>query len=350
MDGTMNDQRAQSATDTAVEERVRECLRNFYGLEGRLQRLPGENLNFLVTVASDPNTHIERYVFKIVDEHMPPEVVELELAAMEHAATGGFEPRLPRTYKNKNGNYETRIKLPINAGSEKDFRSRIIEFLHGTDLSSKTDISINLLENVGETVAMFARAVRDFDHPAARRNHRWNLAESLQHVDKIRFIEAPEKRELAVRAFERFRSFQPRLADLPWQFIHGDAYDENLLVEGDRVVGLVDFGDCCRNPTVCDLAICLAYLMNRGEDPLANARAVLRGYTAVRSLTAAEREALYPLVGARVAVSLCVANARKRIDPLNPNWFGGEARTWEWLKRLDALGQEAFLRGLNAET
>jgi hypothetical protein len=73
-----------------IEQTVRECLATNYGLGGRLERLPGENLNFLVTEIGN-----KKHIFKIVDEHMPPDVVAMEFSAIEYAIQGGFRPRLP---------------------------------------------------------------------------------------------------------------------------------------------------------------------------------------------------------------------------------------------------------------
>ena len=92
-----------------IEEAVRECLATHYRLSGQLERLPGENLNFLVTDQGN-----KKHVFKIVDKDMPPEVVAMEFAAIEHAIRGGFGPRLPRIIENSSGNIETRIQLPLN--------------------------------------------------------------------------------------------------------------------------------------------------------------------------------------------------------------------------------------------
>lgn len=324
----------------AIEEAARQCLAANYGIAGELTRLPGENLNFLVTTAGN-----RKYVFKIVDEHMPATVVELEFAAIAHARKAGFGPRMPGIVQNRYRKIETGINLPIKG----EFRSRIIEFINGTDLSLITDISEKLLRNVGRTVAAFAHSMEGFEHPAARRNHRWNLADSLQHRDEVASIPEPEKRALLEWAFDTFRAARPAFDELPWQFIHGDAHDENLLVEDDRVVGLIDFGDACRNPTVADLAICLTYLMMRGDDPLAVARTILGGYESVRPLSATERDVLYPMICGRLAVSLCIANARKRIDPHNPNWFGGEGRTWRWLQELAELSCNGFQAGLSRQ-
>ena len=81
--------------------------------------------------------------------------------------------------------------------------------------------------------------------------------------------------------------------------------------------------------------------MMRG-DPLRIAQVIVEAYREVRSLSTAETQCLYPLICGRLAVSLCIANERKAIDPHNPNWFGGEGRTWLLLDRFRALGQPAF--------
>jgi Ser/Thr protein kinase RdoA (MazF antagonist) len=296
-----------------LEQTAAECLAANYGVSGQLERLPGENLNFLVAIDG-----IKKYVFKIVDEHMPPAVVEMEFAAIEHALRGGFQPRLPKIIENRYGNIETGIKLPLNGL----YRARLIEFIDGKDLSVGSDISENILRNVGSTVAGFNLVMRDFHHPAAYRNHRWNLAEAAQHRDKIGLLAEREKRELLAWAYSVWEAAREHLNGLPWQFIHGDAHDENILMYGERVAGLIDFGDCCHNPTVCDLATCLTYLMMRG-DPQRIVQLIVQGYRAVRPLSAAEAQCLYPLVCGRLAISLCIANERKTIDPNNPNWFGG---------------------------
>jgi Ser/Thr protein kinase RdoA (MazF antagonist) len=151
---------------------------------------------------------------------------------------------------------------------------------------------------------------------------------------------------LLIRAFAAWNHAKGALSAVPWQFIHGDAHHENILVEDERVIGLIDFGDCCYNPAVCDLAICVAYLMMRGDDPLQIAGTILEGYQGVRPLSKTELALLYPLVCARLAVSVCVANKRKTIDPDNPNWFGGEGATWRLLGRLQDVGAEAFDLGV----
>ena len=69
---------------------------------------------------------------------------------------------------------------------------------------------------------------------------------------------------------------------LPHSLIHGDANDENVLVDRGRVTGLIDFGDCLRNPTVCDLAIALTYALLELPDPLGAGAEIVGAYHEVR--------------------------------------------------------------------
>ena len=326
-------------TERDLYETVRASLAANYGIEGNLERLPGENLNLLVT-----DTRNIKYVLKIVDEHMPPPVVAMEHAAMEHAVKAGFSLHLPRIIETRQGAIETGIQLHKNVLN----RARLIEFLDGTGMSDLTDISDNLLLDLGKTLAEFDQAMRDFEHPAAHRNHRWNLAQAEQHESKVSLVEDLAKRQLLAWAFALWQESKPRLTALPWQFIHGDAHDENVLVEAGRVSGLIDFGDCCFNPTVCELAICMTYLMMRRDDSLHVARLLTEGYQRLRSLSVAELDMVYPLVCARLAVSVCVANKRKTIDPDNPNWFGGEGAAWRMLGQLQGIGPKPFGLALRA--
>jgi len=105
-------------------------------------------------------------------------------------------------------------------------------------------------------------------------------------------------------------------------------------MEGDRVVGLVDFGDSCFNPTICELGVCLPYMMMGREDPLHIAADIVAGYHQASPLSRQERAVLLPLICGRLAVSVSVAADRRRIDPDHLNWFDGDAEAWSLLQYL----------------
>jgi len=307
------------------------CLRDHYGIKGSLSRLEGENINYLV-LANDG----ERYVLKIVDEHLPSEVVAMEYAAVEYAISSGFRLNLPQIIRNLNNKLESGIEIRIN----RRYRAILFSYIDGNILESLTDISKNLTENIGNFLALFDLSMVGFDHPAADRSHRWNLTEVDQHEDKIELIKDPGRRELLAWAFHRWSAgAKPKLPALPHQVIHGDANGGNILVDGERVTGLLDFGDCCFNPTICELAICLPYMMMDRENPLEIGANIAAAYHAIRPLSEAEVSVLLPLVCGRLAVTVSVAAERRQIESGHPGWYISEEGAWDLLQILPGVAK-----------
>ena len=322
----MNQDVNNKSNPDRYEQEVLRCLRDHYRIEGHISRLMGENLNYLVS--SDTG---ERFIFKIVDDDMPPEIVAMENEAIEHAISAGFHVNLPRILKNRHGEIETGITFRTNIS----YRARILVYIDGSVLETASDISINLIRNLGKMLAEFDLSMKDFDHPVAHRNHRWNLAEAGQHRAKLALIEGSGRRELLTWAFDLWTTrAQPVLSALPHQFIHGDAHGENILVKGDRVTGLVDFGDCCFNPVICELGVCLPYMMMGREDPLKIAIGIVAAYHDIRPLTGVELAVLAPLICGRLAVTVSVAAERMNIDPHRPGWFEDNEQAWNLLQFL----------------
>ena len=313
-----------------IENIVLKCLADSYGISGSLERLSGENLNYLLSTLDG-----ERFVVKIVDDDMPPEVVEMEFDALEYAISVGFSLKLPRIVRNKNRNIETGMNIRINSL----YRLRLLTFIDDINLDTMSNISDILLKNIGISVASYNLAMQGFDHPAAKRSHRWNLIEAGRHRDKILMVNDTDKQALLAWGFDTWQQSEIKLKSLPWQFIHGDMNPENILVRGDRVTGLVDFGDSCFNPVICDLAICLAYIMMDRADPLETAVTVTRAYHEIRPLAEAELSVIYPLICGRLATTIAVSTSRRRIDPDNPNWFGEEEPTWGLLEKLRDISE-----------
>ena len=323
--------------EETMEEIILQCLLDHYGIQGSVARLPGENLNYLVSSMDGG-----RFVFKVVDDDMPPAIVVMENEIIEHAISRGLGLSLPRILKNRGGNIETRIKIRRNTKN----RSRLIEFISGNLLDDMSDISLKTRKNLGISLAEFDLVMQDFDHAAAHRNHRWNLAEAGQHRPKLALIEEPARRELLGWAFDLWANgAKPRLSELPHQIIHGDAHGENILMSGNRLVGLVDFGDCCFNPTICELGVCLHYMMMGRDQPEQIAIDIVSAYHGIRPLSREECAVILPLICGRLAVTVSVAAERRRIDPSHPNWFSGDEESWGLLQYLfdKGYGRESEL-------
>ena len=312
-----------------LEEKTGEVLFRYYGLEGDLFRLGGENLNYRLSTPAG-----EKYVLKIVGDNSSPESADLEFKLLEHARNADFPIRLPFIIKNYSKQTETRINLPI-LGLD---RLRLISFIDGEMLENISDISTDLLKSVGKSLAMFDKAIEDFDHPAAHLGHDWELLHAGRQQQKLPAVDDLELREQLAWAFDLWRDVRDDLPDLPHQVIHGDANKENILVAGESVVGLVDFGDACYNPRICELAICLAYVMMDRDDPMAAAAVVIEAYTDEIELSEEELAVLFPLVCGRLAVSICMATSRKFENPENTNWFVSLEPASRLLRQLHDIG------------
>ncbi len=296
-------------------------VQSHYGLSGEFERLAGENENYCLRTDDGG-----RFVLKICGG-VGPAATELENEAVETLAAALPDLRLPTSVPSSTGS-------PVVSCSEGK-EARLLEFVEGTPWLEAGEPSAERCRALGSTLAQVALGLADLNSEAADRSHRWDLAAAALHRRHVGWIEDLDRRRVVDQAFQTFAAAWSSLGEfLPRGVIHGDANDENVLVEGDRIVGLLDFGDCLENPLICELAIALAYVMQRTAEPWKVAAHVVEGYHTLRPLQESEREALFPLILGRLAVTLTTCSERRRIDATRESWFASEEPAWKLLSRL----------------
>ncbi|MEO0558885.1 MAG: aminotransferase class III-fold pyridoxal phosphate-dependent enzyme [Bacteroidota bacterium] len=302
-------------------------LEQTYGMQvSAMSRLPGENENHLVTT-----TDGTRFVFKLAEADTTPEWIDAEHAMAEAASELAIAvPRIVPTTRGE--------RAPVISRTDGSARpGRLLEFVDGTMWGEALPPSDALLRNTGRHIARLATTLGPLDLPPARRTHRWDLTAAGDLRGGVALINRPDRVRLVEHAFRLWAAAQQDLATVPIGLIHSDLNDENVLVEADRVVGILDFGDALVNPLVCDLAIALAYLLLDVPDPLAAGAQVVAGYHAERPLTPTEAELLFPLMCSRLAVSLVIAAERRQLDPDREAWFVTEEPAWRALEQYAIL-------------
>ena len=112
------------------------------------------------------------------------------------------------------------------------------------------------------------------------RNYTWDISRASEANDNLKHILNHERRRIAGYFLLQFDTeVLPQIHRLRHAYIHNDANDYNVLVQGNRVSGLIDFGDMVYTALINNLAIACTYAMLNEEDPLAVAASIVRDTT-----------------------------------------------------------------------
>jgi Ser/Thr protein kinase RdoA (MazF antagonist) len=130
--------------------------------------------------------------------------------------------------------------------------------------------------------------------------------------------------------------------------IHGDANDYNVVVRNGKVAGFLDFGDSVHSATVCDLAIAMTYAVLDQPDPISAAAIIASSYHRVLRLTPPEIDALYPLMVARLCMSVC-HSAHNAIAKSGDSYqLVSAAPAWALLERVADVRFESAIAAFRA--
>ena len=311
--------------------------RDAYGLEVTASPLPSErDQNFLLTTAAG-----ERYVLKIANASEERAMLEAQNAAMAHVSRRvTFCPRV----------ISTRAGETIGAAGGGHF-VRLVTYLPGVPLARVAGPEkAGLHQALGNAIGDIDAALADFDHPAMHRDFHWDLANAErvidEHLPKVRdHIERALVARVAASSLSIVKTNQ---ASLRYSVIHNDANDWNVLVDGDRIAGLIDFGDMVHSWTVADPAIAFAYAVLDHPDPLDVAVSFIRGYQNAWPLREAELAALMPLVNLRLCMSACIAAWQRQQRPDDEYLRVSQAPIRRTLPVLAAIPADAALNWRNS--
>lgn len=273
----------------------------YFGIQASARELPSErDQNFLLAARDG-----EKFVLKIANVHEKPAVLEAQNAIMSHLVAQGVE-FCPRVVPALSGEQIATVD---------DHLVRVLTYLPGEPLATVESPSRELLHDLGRKLGRLSRALVGFEYVAAHREFHWDLANGPQVIDQFGpQINTDWLRELVIKYR---KNLCLSVAELRRSVIHGDANDYNVLVDRDRVIGLVDFGDMVYSYTVGELAIAIAYVILGKSDPHVAAMPVIEGYEREFPLTKDERDALWPLVKLRLCMSVCIAAQQQQQQPEN---------------------------------
>jgi len=281
-----------------------------YGVAAVAERLPSEFDDTFRLVGDDG----ARWLLKVGADRAATGGVGFQTALLLHLAA--VAPALP----------VQRVVAALDGRPELTLRGRPVRMTSWLDgrLLGAGGTSAGLRRDIGRTLARLNVALRGFAHPSAGRTHRWDL----QRFGSLRplLLELPEGgRAGLAECLDRFDAVvAPRLAGLATQVIHTDFHGENLLTDGARVTGILDFGDALTGPAAMDVGVAACYQLGvggPGEDLLAPALEVVSGYHQADPLSGLDVQLVGEFMVARVAARIIVSQAHAARDPGNAGYL-----------------------------
>src|SRR5690349_513994 len=315
-----------------TEVEAARLAQELYGLEAAARALPGEyDDNFQLTAADGRAS-----VLKVMHPAREPSFIDLQCNALVHLAERAVHLPLPRVLPNRKG----KLFSEITAADGSKRLAWLLGFLKGTVLAEVRPHAPELLRDLGRFLGEMDAALQSFEHPAAHRELKWDSSRAGWLKEFIPEIEGAERRALVDKFLVLYEAeVVPRLARLRRSVIYGDANDYNVLVSEPwppprKVAGVIDFGDMHHGLTASEAAIGAAYAILGKADPLKAASDVVAGYHSAFPLQEEEIAVLFPLIAARLAVSVTNSAHRKKVKPDDAYVTVSEEPAWKALEQL----------------
>ena len=311
-------------------QEARALVRRLYGIDGSIQPLAGER---------DQNCRLEaadgrRYVLKISNPSEAIDVVDFQIAALDHIAQASPVLPVPRVVRTLEGRPRSTVAL----GSGLQATVRMLTYLDGIQIR-ETARTAAQRRVMGTGLARLNRALHGFTHAAAKHDLLWNVSAAHRLVAKLADIVNSHRRALARSFMARFTDHVlPRLGSLRTQVIHNDYHFYNVLVAPDdhaRIVGIIDFGDMLQAPLVGEVATAAAFHMAGNEDPFEGPAQFVAAYHAALPLLEAEQEVVADLMATRHLVTVLISEWRSARYPENrPYIMRHNPAAWEALSQM----------------
>lgn len=311
-----------------------DCLRASWGIDAQLTSLDGEfDLNFKAQGA-----HGACFLLKVMRPECNVSLVEMQCEALSYIHNSEKSLNIPSIVQSKNGNsFESLID---EAGNTR--LVWVLSFIEGTTYANFTPKSTNLIDHLGTSIAGLHLALDGFSHKSLKRDFKWNLLQASWIDDALSVVTDEHRRELLSSIMTIYREHLAAVQALPAVAIHNDINDYNLLVSAALnsepvISGIVDLGDMCAAPRVCDLAIAAAYVMLDHPQPEQALSALVAAYHSVLPLQPSEIDLIYPLLRARLAVSVVNSTIESVEKPDDPYVVISQAPAWRLLENTSIV-------------
>ncbi len=309
-----------------TEEFIREFALQHYKLDVDAKVLNGyDELNFLLR-----DKEHRQYILKVATDEHGIHFLDAQVQIVNHLSKSRVSDKFQHYLLNSDG---SEITILVLDGA--NYYVRILSFLEGMFWVDAKNHNDELLLALGNFLGEMDSSLKNFSHPAMHRHYEWDIANSLDAEVNLPYIKDHEKRRIAAYFLMQFRKeVQPLQHVLRKAYIHNDANDYNVLVQDNKVAGLIDFGDMVFTNLINNLAVACTYAMFRQRNVLHAAATVVKGYHEKYPLTEQEVSVLYYLIAGRLCISVTRSAHNASLDSENAHHFITEKNAWELLFKL----------------
>ncbi|KAB0563628.1 aminotransferase [Pseudomonas palleroniana] len=306
-------------------DQAAQLLKQHYGLDGSLQSLGSQqDVNYKI------DSERGRFVLKI----SRGDYAAIELQA-QHAALkdlqGREHLRVPKVIQSLKGDELLTVSL-----DDQTLHLRLLEYIDGRPLTDLPHLSSEVIQGFGALCGRMSQALAGFEHPGLERTLQWDPRHAQELITHLltTLQDLPQRAALAQVARQVEAYVKPLAQRLPWQAVHMDITDDNVVWQRDaqrhwQCQGVIDFGDLVHTWRIADLSVTCAALLHHAEgDPFA----ILPAIQACHAITPLQREelqVLWPLIVARAAVLVLSSEQQQRLDPDNAYLLKNAEHEWE---------------------
>lgn len=322
------------------ENQAEKIAQELYNIGGEISSLPGE-IDFNFKIKSDS----ECYLLKISRPNADEEYIEFQHRILDHVLKSKIKINSPKGIADINGNLIS--KITDKSGNKRIVR--LLSWIEGRLWSSINPQKDELLFSLGTQTGLLTKTLMGFNHPLAKRNIEWDIAEAEWTFDYTQLFD--KQQQLIVKQFQqRFEDFKIPYQNLRKSVVHSDANDNNVIVSDDfinpEVKAIIDYGDAVYTQIINDLAITISYAIMNKADVLAASLPIIKGYHQEFPLQEEELKLLHTLIAIRLIISVTKSAINKQKEPDNKYLLISEKPAWEvlikWVQINENLAHYSF--------
>ncbi len=292
-----------------------DVLLSEWGITADLRQLEGEyDLNVLAETGDGKG-----YILKVMRPGCSGDFIDMQVQALARIKNADATLPFPAVVASNSG--QSILELSDERGETR--LVWLLQKLPGDCYARRSPKSLDLIHQLGLILGKTDAALKPFEHRFLERDFKWHPVQAGWVTDHLNAIRNAARKDLLAEIISQYHALLPLLQELPFQAIHNDVNDYNILVSGQldeprQISGLLDLGDMCAAPRICDLATAGAYVVLDHDHPEAALAALVQGYHATNPLSAAELDLVWPLLRMRLAVSVVNSSLMAIENPGDP--------------------------------